>query len=163
MRLRFLSLNFFGFTFKKKFPEVCNLLSEIETKLDDLDHVDLTGFTSFMKIRKCSRYRSGVIVLLIRNELLRYINIIEHVDFSCIIDVNLLKYYSLVQKLVSDNGYSFEISIPYKEKTQTLVRAGLYVPLENPVYESFFFKLKKIENISKYTLAFLEVTVITNY
>lgn len=54
----FLSMNGCGFTSMKRFPELYDVLSEIDfacllkTKLDDLDEVDLAGFTCFMKKEK---------------------------------------------------------------------------------------------------------------
>lgn len=140
VHLRILSLNVCGLTAKKKFPELYDVISKIdiacllETKLDDIDQVDLAGFTCFMKNRRGFRYRSGGVALLVRNELLRHIKIVENVDFTSRIDANLLKYYRLVQHPVSDNGLFFEISVPCKEKSQTLVGAAVYVPPENSVY-----------------------------
>lgn len=72
-------------------------------------------------MEKKFRCRFGDVALLTRNELLRYIKIIELVDVTSRTDASLLKYYRFVQHSVSDNGFKKKKMSHIKRKLKLLL------------------------------------------
>ena len=85
-------------------PEFTDFLNEYdiiglqESKLDDIDSVSINGYTIFHKNRKsCSRYRSGGITLLVRNELSSHITILRN-------DSKLTLWFSVSKNIMPNNS-----------------------------------------------------------
>lgn len=81
-QIKLLSLNVCGLISKLKFPEFINLIRRYdiigiqESKTDDTDSVNIPDYTVFYHNRtNISRFRSGGITLIIKNEILPYVKI----------------------------------------------------------------------------------------
>lgn len=106
--LKVLSLNVCGLKSKCYSPDFISFLNcyDIvglqETKLDDLDHLEIPNFVLFFKNRKTiSRRKSGGIALAVKTHLVKYVKIIET-------DCNLVLWFSLdkhLTKLRKDSLY----------------------------------------------------------
>ncbi|MCW4346970.1 MAG: reverse transcriptase domain-containing protein [Candidatus Thiodiazotropha endolucinida] len=86
-RLNFLSINVCGLISKLNCPEFISLVNNYdiiglqETKLDDIDTIEIPGYTAFFNNRSCSsRNRSGGIALLIKDAIVPYIKV--HANIS---------------------------------------------------------------------------------
>lgn len=80
--LSFLSLNVCGLKSKLSIPEFSDFISQFqiiglqETKLDDVDDVSISGYKMFCNNReKISRYRSGGIAILVKENLAPFVKI----------------------------------------------------------------------------------------
>ena len=83
--LRIISINVCGLKSKVTCPEFISLIENHdiicvqESKLDDVDCVQINGFTVYTNNRKkITRYRSGGIALIIRNSILSHIEILKN-------------------------------------------------------------------------------------
>jgi hypothetical protein len=83
-KLNILSLNVCGLKSKCNYPEFTSLLNNYdiiglqETKLDNLDHIEIANFKLFFKNRTdISNRKSGGIAIAVKKKLLKHINIIE--------------------------------------------------------------------------------------
>ena len=80
--MQILSINVCGLKSKLLCPEFVSFIEQYdiigiqESKLDDVDNVQIQGFQVFSNIRtSVSRYRSGGITLLIKNEISPFITV----------------------------------------------------------------------------------------
>ena len=85
MPIRLLSLNVCGLKSKLNCPEFCKLISEHEiiglqeSKLDDVDYICVPGYKIYHNNRKAvSRYRSGGITLLVKDELSPFVTVLKN-------------------------------------------------------------------------------------
>ena len=141
-KIRFMSLNVGSLLSKLRFPELVNRLKHVdvacfqETHLDDLDNVEIDGFTFFAKNRQICKKKSGGIALAVRNELLQKIRIIENVSKRNKVDKSLLSHYRFVQHTVSECMIVFEVDT----KNDNFVGSVVYIPPEqSPYFNRFVF------------------------
>ena len=87
--LRVLSLNVCGVKNKLNYDEFANLINKhdivglTETKTDDTDKIEIPGFVTFMKNRKkLTKTRSGGIMLVVKDDFVKYVKIINTDNFD---------------------------------------------------------------------------------
>ena len=81
--LSFLARNVCGILSKIKHPDFLSLISShdiFESKLDDIDAVDVPGYVAFYKNKGKFRRKSGGVLLLIKEELAQYVTVFESRD-----------------------------------------------------------------------------------
>ena len=107
--LKCMSLNVNGLLSKLKFNDFLDYLHSFdligisETKLDNYDDINLENFNTFSKNRQKYRHKSGGIVLLVKNNISKYIEIIPS---KC----NDILWFSINQKLL---GFKLICGIVY--------------------------------------------------
>lgn len=111
--LKFTSLNVCGLLSKLKHPDFITEINKYdvvglsETKMDDLDDVDVNGYTCFAKCRLICKRRSGGVALLVRTDLLSRITITENESRINRVDTAKQKYYNFVDHFISENCLFF--------------------------------------------------------
>jgi len=107
-----LSLNVCGLKSKVNCPEFTNYLNDFsiiglqETKLNDLDHVELEQFDIFYKNRSINKHRrSGGIALLVKKNISKYVTILETKSKLVIWFVVSKQYTSLEQDILCGTVY----------------------------------------------------------
>ena len=101
--MRFLSLNVCGLKSKLLCPdfvafiETYDIIGIQESKLDDVDRINFEGYSVFTNNRKAlSRYRSGGIALLVKNEWLPFISVNN-------IDSKLTLWFTISKQIMTNN------------------------------------------------------------
>ena len=84
-----------------------------ESKLTDTDSVNVEGFTPFYKNRTKFKRKSGGILVLIKNHLLKYIKLYEEEQYKNRIDFSNMQYYTFVTHQLCKNTIWFNLSIIY--------------------------------------------------
>lgn len=114
--LKFCSINVCGLKSKQIYPEFISFIQQFdiiglqETKLDNLDTIELDGFRLFFKHRKeIAKRRSGGIVLCVRETLSPYITILES-------DSKLVLWFKISDKIIANENTLYGV---------------VYVPPEN--------------------------------
>ena len=133
--LKLLSLNVCGLKSKLKIPEFIEMVNSYdivalqETKLDDVDYIEVPGYTIFCQNRKkISRYRSGGTAYLIRNSFNEYI--IMHESESKLIQwIRISKHITKTDNdvycgnvYIPPQGTKFASQDPYLEIQSELVK-----------------------------------------
>ena len=102
-QIHFLSLNVCGLKSKILCPEFLTFVAPYdiigiqESKLDDVDSVSIPGYKIFSNNRaRISRYRSGGIAVLVKNELLPFITIQK-------IKSKLISWFSVSKQILPNN------------------------------------------------------------
>ena len=102
--LKILSLNVCGLKSKLIHPEFIDLLNQYdiiglqESKLDDIDIVDIKGFQMYSKNRTAvSRYRSGGITLLIKENLVPFVTVLKN-------DSKLVLWFLISKHIMPSNS-----------------------------------------------------------
>ncbi|MCG8046717.1 MAG: reverse transcriptase domain-containing protein [Candidatus Thiodiazotropha endolucinida] len=110
--LKILSLNVCGLKSKLNCPEFVTLLNDYdiiavqESKLDDVDRVNIDGYQVFSLNRKAlARYRSGGITLIYKNELMPHIKVLNS-------DSKLILWFTISSQ-ISKSGESILCGIVY--------------------------------------------------
>ena len=107
-------INVCGLKSKLRCPEFTSLINDHdivcvqESKLDDIDQIEITDYTVFTNNRKrITRYRSGGIALIIRNKLLPYIKVLQN-------ESKLVSWFLISKDLTMNNEdlYCGAIYIP---------------------------------------------------
>lgn len=101
--LRILSLNVCGLLTKLHCPEFLSLINDYhliclqESKLDDLDTISIPGYRNFSENRtSVSRYRSGGITVLVKDEIWPYVQIMKS-------ESKLILWFSISNLLMLNN------------------------------------------------------------
>ena len=87
-----------------------DIISLSETKLDDLDTVDIPGYTVFYKNRQKYKRKSGGIMLCIRNYLLEYLTVFESNSKKDKIDTGRQSYYTFLEYELSSEVLYFKLN-----------------------------------------------------
>ena len=142
-KLKILTLNVCGLASKLLSPEFLSLIQQYdiiglqETKTDDTDsYLEIPGYTIFFHNRACiSRYRSGGIALLVKDNTLPYVKI-DHTKSS-----KLVLFFTISKAL-----YKFE------NHDEDLECGIVYIPPQGTKYLSDDPYLEMQEEIFRYCL-----------
>ena len=111
-----LALNVCGVLSKLRYPEFMNLITKFdivtltETNLDDIDTVEVPGYVPFYKNRAKYRRKSGGILLLVREELVKQVTILESKYLVSKVDSKVKKYYRFVDNDLCPDVLFFQLS-----------------------------------------------------
>ena len=130
-----MSLNVCGLKSKLNCPEFISLINQYdiigvqESKLDDVDSIAINGYSIYTKNRKIvARYRSGGIVLIVKNELIPFIHVLKT-------ESKLILWFS-ISKSIMPNKEALLCGIfyipPYGIK---YAHADPYLELQNELYK----------------------------
>ena len=111
-----IAINVCGFKSKEIFPDFIQLIRNhdiiciSESKLADTDSVKVDGYTAFYKNRSKFKRKSGGILVLINNRLLKYLEVIEEESLKHKIEEDSINYYSFVNYELCKNAIFFTIN-----------------------------------------------------
>ena len=115
LSLSCIALNVGGFITKSLYPDFIEFINKhdiiciSESKLSYEDTVNIEGFTSFYKNRLQFKRKSGGILILIRNQLVKYVKIFEEESYKPFIEKEQLDYYVFTQHEVCKNALFFSL------------------------------------------------------
>ena len=108
-------MNVGGFITKALFPDFINFINEhdiiciSESKLSYEDSVNIDGFTAFYKNRKHFKRKSGGILVLIRNEYVKYVKIYEEESYKQFVEKEISSNYIFTQHEICKNALFFSL------------------------------------------------------
>ena len=135
--IKFLSLNVGGIDTKLRSPDLLEVVKQhdiiclVETKMDELDNLSIDGYTCFLKNRKKFVRKSGGVAVIVKNNLLKYVKIVEHANFNNRINPTLGHYYRFVHFPIPEESIIFELRLP---SMKPIVCSTVYVPPQGSPY-----------------------------
>lgn len=142
--IKLLSLNVCGLVSKLRCPEFSNLLNAYdiigiqESKTDDADAVEIPGYTVFLHNRaSISRFSSGGIGLIVRDEILPYVKINQTKSSKLVLFFILSKQLCHLEEdikcgiiYIPPYGSKYATDDPYLEIQSELLRPNMFCYLE---------------------------------